>query len=120
MFVSIVRKRSVAALCAAMVFTAATAVAADNAANQRVEAVRFDDLNLTQRDDVQTLEARVQRAANRVCPIYGRDLAAKAWARECRATALAGASGQIRIAVANQKMGQAQAFNQIKVGVQPQ
>jgi UrcA family protein len=59
-------------------------------------SVRYDDLNLSTSDGVNSLYRRISAAARDVCPgVYSRDLAEAAIARHCEADAVARAVSQV-------------------------
>ncbi|QDH34920.1 UrcA family protein [Porphyrobacter sp. YT40] len=63
--------------------------------------VAHDDLDLTTRDGVARLDERVRTKAHQMCANGGRDSASLRLERECRASALAAAAPEIRVAIAN-------------------
>ncbi|MEZ5656492.1 MAG: UrcA family protein [Sphingobium sp.] len=85
----------------------------------RAADVRYDDLNLLHREDVDRLQARVRRAARAVCSEDTRDITLQAKARQCRAAALESAQTQVQVAIAARRSGEAQAFNSVRIKAPP-
>ena len=88
-----------AAAASALALIAGTPVMAapsDRATTQ----VEIGDLDLTTARDRDRLNARLDRAIRTMCDTGARDVAAKAFERDCRATALADAAPKKRVAIA--------------------
>jgi len=82
------RSFALAAVIAASGF--ATSAFAAPSSDAPTVAVRYDDLNLTTTQGVNTLYSRISHAASQVCPdLYSRDLTAVAAAQRCKAEAIA-------------------------------
>jgi len=59
-------------------------------------SVRYDDLNLSTTDGVNSLYRRISSAAREVCPgVYSRELSLRAAARRCEADAVARAVSDV-------------------------
>jgi UrcA family protein len=69
--------------------SAATSAAAPCAYEVVTRTVKFDDLNLNNRDDVATLYARIKAAANEVCePLDSRSIDTFLHVRRCKEQAI--------------------------------
>jgi UrcA family protein len=89
--------RLVVATATACALAALPLVPATAAPQQRSITVRYDDLNLGADRGVRTLYARLQRAAEQVCPdVYTRDPARASQAHACQAEAIAAAVAQVQ------------------------
>lgn len=63
--------------------------------------VEYDDLDLATREGVSRLDERIRTRIRQMCANGGRDSASLRLERECRATALASAEDETRVAIAN-------------------
>ena len=89
------------AVAIAVMATPASVSAAPVNATEFEAPVVHDDLDLTTREGVARLDERVRTKARQMCANGGRDSASVRLERECRATALAAAAPEIRVAIAN-------------------
>ncbi|MEQ8771863.1 MAG: UrcA family protein [Erythrobacter sp.] len=91
-----------AAILAAVLphITPVQAAAAPANAEAFSETAKHNDLDLTEREDIARLDARIETRIRRLCTNGGRDFASLRLERECREAARSSAEVQVRLAVA--------------------
>ena len=100
-------KNSILIVSLAFVTAAVSGISAPAFAGEAPQVlVRYDDINLASSEGARQLQARVTRAASTVCDTSDHDLGAIMAANNCKRAAIAGATPQVELALANARSGQ--------------